>query len=126
MGALEGLFEDLKGEYGDANEVLKRAKRKKRPPVAPPDGPGRAGEFHWKGKTANMATAPWHLVKFLWGCKDHRAEIHAVADGAWGDADTADTTIAAAASRATTVFAEHEFPFSVHIKNGVVTLDGPG
>jgi len=121
MGALEGLSADLQGEYGDASGVLER---KKRPPVAPPDGPGRVGEFHWRGVTVKMEPQPWHLVKFLWGCKDHRAEIHAAADGAWATPDVSDTAIAAAASRASTAFTEARLAISVSVKNGTVALLG--
>lgn len=105
---------------------MKRAKGTPpaQPPAATPDGPGRVGEFHWRGKTVTMPPQPWHLVKFLWGCKDHRGEIHAVADGAWSDPDVLDNTIAAAASRATGAFVEAEVPLSVPIKDGTVSLVG--
>jgi hypothetical protein len=91
-------------------------------PSVPARGPGRVGNFHWDGKTATMAPQPWHLVKFLWGCKGHHVEIHAVAAGAWENVDATDNQIAAAASRASAAFTEAELPCSVNIKSGIVSL----
>lgn len=88
------------------------------------DGPDRVREFHWRGRTVEMEPQPWHLVKFLWGCKDHAAGTHAVAEGAWGNPDVSDTAIAAAASRANTAFAERGIPLSVSVNAGTVALDG--
>jgi hypothetical protein len=93
-------------------------------PAEPQDGPGRVREFHWRGVVVGMEPQPWHLVKYLWGCKEHRAEIRAVADGAWGDPNVLDGTIAAAASRATKAFTEAEVPLSVSVKSGAVALVG--
>jgi len=92
--------------------------------VAVENGPGKGKRFHWNGVAVKLSPLQWKLVKYLWQCKDRRAEVETVQDKVWGH-EASDSTIRTMASRVSSCFAVKNIPVTLPVVDGMVTLNLP-